>query len=144
VSKATAIKGLDIGFGHSYFDIIRDKEVVKFHIDYWNRRQKQETTTTTSIQPTTSIRVSSMARPIMIVGQDESVFAQYLLGAKTWVEPKGQRPLLPKSEGDGYMLSAFVSREFEFERLLTEDESVRINLQRRTNGATYTIPMLRW
>ena len=26
-------------------------EVVKFHIDYWNRRQKQETTTTTSIQP---------------------------------------------------------------------------------------------
>jgi hypothetical protein len=139
MSKATTIKGLDIGFGHSYFDIIRDEEVVEFHIDYWNWRKKQETTATTSIQPTTSIRVSSMARPIMIVGQDESVFAQYLLGAKTWVGPKGQRPLLPKSKGDGYtMLSAFVSREFGFGRLLTEDELVRINSQQQTNGATYT------
>ena len=33
-------------------------------------------------------------RPLMIIGQDESVFAQYLLGSKTWVGPKGQRPLL--------------------------------------------------
>ena len=63
----------------------------------------------------------------MIIGQDESVFAQYLLGAKSWVGPKGQRPLLPKSEGDGYMLSAFVSREFGFGRTLTEDELARIN-----------------
>jgi hypothetical protein len=47
----------------------------------------------------------------MIVGQDESVFAQYLLGSKQWVDPKGQRPLLPKSEGDVYMLSACVSRD---------------------------------
>ncbi|KAI2502373.1 hypothetical protein MHU86_12105 [Fragilaria crotonensis] len=94
--------------------------------------------TTTTFQPSTSIRVSSKTRPMMIVGQDESVFAQYLLGAKTWVGPKGQRPLLPKSEGDGYMLSAFVSREFGFGRLLTEDELARINLERRTNGATYT------
>ena len=85
---------MDVGLGHTYFDIIRDEEVVEFHIDYWNRQQNQETTTT--IQPTTSIRVSSMPRPIMIVGQDESVFAQYLLGAKTWVGPKSQRPLLPK------------------------------------------------
>ena len=53
MSTATTIKGLDIGLGHSYFDIIRNEEVVEFHIDYWNRRQNQETTTT--IQPTTSI-----------------------------------------------------------------------------------------
>jgi hypothetical protein len=74
----------------------------------------------------------------MIVGQDESVFAQYLLGAKTWIGPKGQRPLLPKSEGDGYMLSAFVSREFGFGRLLTSDELGKINLERRASGATNT------
>jgi hypothetical protein len=66
----------------------------------------------------------------MIVGQDESVFAQYLLGSKTWIGPKGQRPLLPKSEGDGYMLSVFVSREFEFGRLLTNDELAKINSER--------------
>lgn len=51
----------------------------------------------------------------MIIGQDESVFAQYLLSSKQWVGPKGQVPLLPKLEGDGYMLSAFVSREFGFD-----------------------------
>jgi hypothetical protein len=39
---------------------------------------------------------------MILVGQNESVFAQYLLEAKTWIGPKGQRPLLPKSEGNGY------------------------------------------
>jgi hypothetical protein len=43
MSKATTIKSLDIGFGHSYFDIIRNEEIVEFHIDYWNRTQNQET-----------------------------------------------------------------------------------------------------
>jgi hypothetical protein len=66
----------------------------------------------------------------MIVGQDESVFAQYLLGSKTWVGPKGQRPLLPKSEGDSYMLSAFVSREFGFGRELTIAELGKVNEER--------------
>ena len=115
MSTTTTRKGFDVGLGHIYFDNIRNEEVVEFHIDYWNRQQNQETTTT--IQPTTSIRVSSMARPMMIIGQDESVFAQYLLGAKSWVGPKGQRPLLPTSEGDGYMLSAFVLQDFGFGRL---------------------------
>jgi hypothetical protein len=47
----------------------------------------------------------------MIIGQDES---EYLLQSKTWVGPKGQQPLLPKSKGNAYMLSAFVSREVGF------------------------------
>ena len=72
----------------------------------------------------------------MIVGQDESVFAQYLLSTKTWVGPKGQRPLLPKSEGDGFMLSAFVSREFGFGRDLSEDELAKVNHEQRI-GKTY-------
>ena len=60
--------------------------------------------------PTTSISVIvARARPIMIVRQYESVFAQYIPESKTWVGVRGQRPpLLPKSEGDGYMLPAFV------------------------------------
>ena len=53
------------------------------------------------------------------------------------VEPKGQRPLLLKSEGDGYMLSAFVSRELGFGRTLTDNELVRINSKRQI-GKTYT------
>jgi len=132
--KAMTMPNVDVELGHRYFDIVQDEEHIEFHVDYWNRFGGG----TERINPSRSIRVSSNARPIMIVGQDESVFAQYLLGAKTWVGPKGQRPLLPKSEGDGFMLSAFVSREFGFGRQLTEMELEQINRERRPSGATYT------
>jgi hypothetical protein len=35
--------------------------------------------------------------------------------------------LLPKSEVDGYMLSAFVSREFGFGREMTDAELAKVN-----------------
>ena len=133
LSRALSIKSIDIEMGHRYFDIIQDEEHIEFHIDYWSRFGEA------GITATKSLRVASRARPLMIVGQDESVFAQYLLGSKTWVGNKGQRPLLPKSEGDGYMLSAFVSRDFGFGRQLTDMELESINNARRTkNGGTYT------
>ncbi len=62
-----------------------------------------------------------------------------LVGAKkTRIGPEGQRSQLPKSEGDGYKLSAFVSREFGFGSLLTNDELAKINSERRASTATYT------
>ena len=60
------------------------------------------------------------------MGRDESVFAQYLLGSRTRTGPAGQRPLLPKPEGDGYMLSAIVSQGFGFGRVLKEAELEKI------------------
>ena len=135
--EAMTMKDLDVGLGHCYFDIINNEQRIEFHIDYWNRAVAS-TARPVEIKATTSIRVSSKARPIMIVGQDESVFAQYLLGSKTRIGPKGQRPLLLKSEGGGYMLSAFVLREFGFGRLLTNEELAKINSERQTRGATYT------
>ncbi len=53
----------------------------------------------------------SPSKPLMIFGQDKSVFNQYLLGNRQWVGPEGQRALLPKTDGLGLMLSAFQSRE---------------------------------
>jgi hypothetical protein len=53
------------------------------------------------------------------------------------VGPKGQRPLLPKSEGDGYMLSAFVSREFGVGRGLSKEELDKVNGERRGANKTY-------
>jgi hypothetical protein len=69
---------------------------------------------TIEAQPKTSIQESSRARPIMIVGQVDSVFAQFLLGSKQWVGPKGQHPLHPKSGREWVLLSGFVSRELGF------------------------------
>jgi hypothetical protein len=120
MEEATTIKDLDVSFGYHYRDVRTAATWIEFHVDYWNRFSPEATGITGRApgtkESTLSIRVSSHAKPIMIIGQDESVFAQYLLGSKTWVGPKGQRPLLPKSEGDGYMMSAFVSRELGFGR----------------------------
>jgi hypothetical protein len=119
--------------------------MVEFHINYWrqvttsdnNNRQEHEKEQHVEKVPTTSIQVSLKTRPLKIVGQDESVFAQYLLGLKTWVGPIGQRPLLPKSEGDGFMLSSFVSREFGFGRELSKPELDKVNGERRGANKTY-------
>ena len=139
IEAANMKKDVDIRFGYSYFDIVAGKQMIEFHIDYWKRRITQVPQIHQQKEATTSVRVPSQnAKPIMIIGQDESMFAQYLLGSKTWVGPKGQRPLLPKSEGDGYMLSAFVSSAFGFGRELTEAELVRINRERRGVDKTYT------
>ena len=150
VDEASTIKNLNITYGYSYHNIRSNEDRIEIHVDYWNRILQKEIQqeagdnelTATSIhnlqmkKPTRSIRVSASARPLMIVGQDGSVFAQYLLGSKTWVGPKGQRPLLPKSEGNGYMLSAFISREFGFGRQLSDDELAKINEEQRI-GKTY-------
>ena len=45
-------------------------------------------------------------KPLMIVGQDESVFNQFLLKARQWVRPDGWRALLPKADGLSLLLSA--------------------------------------
>jgi hypothetical protein len=36
VVKANNIKDLDLRFGYTYFDIIANEQMVRFHIDYWN------------------------------------------------------------------------------------------------------------
>ena len=58
------------------------------------------------------IRQNPSTRPMIMVGQDESVFKQYLFGHKCWVGPGGETQLLPKSDGYSKMVSGFVSRGF--------------------------------
>jgi hypothetical protein len=70
-------------------------------------------------------------RPLEIVGQDECVFMQYLLGGRNWVGTNGERPLLPKTDGDGKMVSAFQSRQLGFGRPMTTVELDAVNLYRQ-------------
>ena len=128
-ADAKSISNIDIEFGYRFLHSTTEEPSVEFHVDYWVTRHQTGSLLPNKIA-SMSVRAPRGARPIMIIGQDESVFAQYLLGSKTWVGPKGQRPLLPKSEGDGYMLSAFVSREFGFGRPLTTEELTTINATR--------------
>ena len=54
------------------------------------------------------------AKQLICFGQDECIFHQYVYSKKAWVTPERIRPLIPKDEGMGMMLSAFVSREYGF------------------------------
>jgi len=48
-------------------------------------------------------------KPVIMIGQDEAIFKQYLFTSKHWVAPDGTAALSPKDEGQGLMLSYFVS-----------------------------------
>jgi hypothetical protein len=61
-----------------------------------------------------SVRKKKEKKPVMILGQDKSIFKQYTLIKNSWSDPNGTRALLPKDEGQGVMVSAFTCREFGF------------------------------
>ena len=50
-------------------------------------------------------------KPLMIIGQDESVFKQNSFGSKCWIGEHGEMKLLPKSDGYSRMISAFQRNE---------------------------------
>jgi hypothetical protein len=59
-----------------------------------------------------SVRLRMGERPVLLVGQDESTFHQYIFSKKQWRGPNGKAFLLPKSEGEMYMASGLTAREF--------------------------------
>jgi hypothetical protein len=70
-------------------------------------------------------------RPLMIFGQDESFFHQFMMKAKNWVGPKGERALHPKNDGIAVMTSAFIIHDTGFGLETNADLLRRINLSRR-------------
>ena len=47
-------------------------------------------------------------RPVVCIGQDEATFKQHVFTAKVWQYEGRRRRLLPKDEGLGVKVSAFV------------------------------------
>ncbi|KAI2509347.1 hypothetical protein MHU86_5100 [Fragilaria crotonensis] len=82
-----------------------------------------------------SIRKPIAAKPVIYVGQDEAIFKQFLFSHKMWVAPGGQRALLPKDEGSGIMVSAFVTREHGIIREISDMVLDEVNEQR--SGQVY-------
>ena len=77
-----------------------------------------------------SVRRDANQPMVMMFGQDEAIFKMYLFNPKMWKGPNGQRPLLPKDEGLGIMLSAFVCREYGLIHEITDDLLQRVNATR--------------
>jgi hypothetical protein len=70
-------------------------------------------------------------------GHDEVIFNKNAFSSKCWHGPQGERPLVPKEDGTGVMVSGIQSREFGigFPKL-SADEVAKVNMARA--GKHYT------
>ncbi len=58
-----------------------------------------------------SVRSPAGSKPLIIFGQDESVFNQFSHSSMRWLGPSQQRSIMPKTAGMGIMRSCFQSRD---------------------------------
>ena len=80
-----------------------------------------------------SVRKPEDKKKIMMFGQDEAIMKQKSFTLLSWTLPDRSKPLMPKDEGQGIMISAFTSREIGFGCPLTESELKEINEKRQNN-----------
>ena len=108
-----------------------ENEMLEFHVDDHDCLQEYATHLWPEFGGTLSVRHPENSRPLIIFGQDESVFSQFSFNGTQWVGPSGKRSILPKNDGIGVMVSAFQSREFGWGVDITVEQMVRINKTRQ-------------
>ena len=77
-----------------------------------------------------SVRKPLDKKQIMMIGQDEAIMRKNLLTLCAWSMPDGARPLVPKDEGYGLMLSAMTCRESGFAFTVPADVLEKVNKSR--------------
>jgi hypothetical protein len=107
---------------------------VEFHIDD-NPSFQQRMNRTTEFRGNLSVFKPPNSKPLIGFGHDVSILKQYAFTTKAWTAPNGTRGLIPKDEGAGVMISAFVSREYGFGMDISPDDLARVN--ERRNGKKY-------
>jgi hypothetical protein len=118
-------KQIKIGNGHHYVDSETLLQMVELHVD--SDPSFHATMSETIFGGNLSVRMPPNTKPLICFGQDECIFKQFLFTAKAWTAPDGQKPVIPKDEGLGVMISAFVSREFGFGMTLTDEDLEKVN-----------------
>jgi hypothetical protein len=89
--------------GYNYADD-DGTDMVDYHVDSSFKFHHRLSTLRFGGNP--SIRKPIGSKAVIDVGQDEAIFKQFFFSNKMWVGPSGQRPLLPKDEQFGTMVSA--------------------------------------
>lgn len=97
---------------------------IEFHIDnHWLFRERmKDVRFGGKISVLLNINV-----PLICFGQDKCIFCQFIFSNCAWVTPDGIHPLVPKDEGMGLMVLAFVSCEFRFGIKLTKEDLLKVN-----------------
>ena len=59
-----------------------------------------------------SVRMPTNKRPLIMIGQDELTYHQFMFPNRHWKGPSGTTFIVPKSQGETIMISAYQSCEF--------------------------------
>jgi hypothetical protein len=120
------------GRGYTYQEQTSGIQMIEFHVDdYDSLHSVADEMGFGLFGGNLNVRKPPCVKPLMIFGQDKSVFNQFPLKPRQWVGPQGQRPLLPKTDGMSLMLSAIQSRETGFGVHISRIQLEEINDSRR-------------
>ena len=103
-------------------------EMFEFHVDDHEEIQKIADIEHPDFGGSTSVRSDPGEKPIIIFGQDKAIYNQNSSKTYQWVGPNSERPLLPKNNGMGKMVSAFQSRESGWGIEMTDEQLHQVNL----------------
>lgn len=125
--------GLLTSTGYNYTCPLTGEPMVEFHVDACEEFHKvmKETMWGGNL----SVRMEVGKQPVVLLGHDECIFKQYQFTNKSWVADNKARPIIPKDEGAGLMISAFQGREFGFGCPMSEEDFKRVNDKRK--GESY-------
>ena len=107
-----------------------DKVYFEFHVD--DCQEFQDNCERVQFGGYLSVRKPKNKKKLMIIGQDEVIMKQFIFSTLAWTLPDGSRPLIPKDEGMGLMISAFTSRELGFAYTIPSDILEKVNKKRKT------------
>ena len=100
--------------------------VVKFHVDV--HKSSQETMYLTDFGGNESLRKPKCDKIIILFGKNESIFNKDTYTSRCWSVCNIEEPLIPNSEGMGFMVSAIKYCEFGIRfRHVTDDRLIAIN-----------------
>ena len=84
-----------------------------------------------------SVQAPPGEKPIIAFDQNETIYNQNASNTSHWVGPNGERPLLPKNDGIGKIISTFQCRETGWgvhlsnEQLITREHNILIPKQQQ-------------
>jgi hypothetical protein len=122
------IDGAIIDFGYNYVDPTTGIEMVEFHVDYCHKIDGLKENT---VNLQMSVRAPQGSKPLMIVGQDECVFTQFLLGQKTWVGSGGSTNKSMATEEQQLLYSEIerLSKDFKVHRCALDFDRGFVNAE---------------
>jgi hypothetical protein len=115
---------------YSYYDEESQIHMREYNIDTMRAFNDKINSLPSFVGPL-SVHRPRGSRVIVFVGQDEAIYKQFLFLMKMWIGPNGECPLLPKDEGAGIMVSAFICREYGLIRKIDDAILAAVNIRRQ-------------